>query len=228
MATTLVDRRQNQALVDPLTGSLRVAIKPLDYSDPATGTLLGHYGVTAISGVIAASLAAASQLLAVRWADPTRLCVLTRVSAALGIATAAQTLGNPLDLEMVLVRNYTVNSTGGAIVQPAPTGARTRSTMAPSLFGNVAPLSEIRVITTAALTPGTGLLDTTGVGYGMYPGNALGVVGNVDLYKYDKFAQHPIVLGLNEGFIIRTPTGFGAAATFKAGFTLEWAEVAAL
>lgn len=207
--------------VDPTQQASRVSIRPLEWQ--GGGNILGHYQMTAISGTIAASLAAASQLFCVRWADTTKLMVLLRLTVSLGVMTAAQTLANALDLEAVLARAYSANATGGAQITPSNQSQKARSsTMGPSIFAS---LGEIRMITTAALGAGTQTLDTAGFGYGMYPGNALGVAANVDLYRWMSHGQHPIVLGLNEGFVVRTPTGFGAAATFKAGITMEWAEV---
>jgi hypothetical protein len=58
-------------------------------------------------------------------------------------------------------------------------------------------------------------------------GNAVGVGGTYDLYRWGVHPARPLVLANNEALIIRTPGGWGSSNTWRVGITIEWAEVKA-
>ncbi len=84
-----------------------------------------------------------------------------------------------------------------------------------------------------ALTAGTRTLDTNGVGAVMLlsgSGTTIAVGATVspqDLYRLDEAgAQHPLALGVGEGFIIRTIAAYGTSEVARYYVTLEWIETA--
>jgi hypothetical protein len=209
--------------IDPTHNAARVSMRPLEHV--GQGKVLGHYYLTAVSGTIAASLGANSELFAARWADSGNLKVLLRLSAGLGVYTAGQTVANPLELEAIIARGWTVNyTTNATAIVPGPTAQKARSAgMGTSIYNG---LGNISVCTTAGMTGGTKTLDTAGIGFATYPGNALGVADTKDLYRWNPASgEHPIILALNEGIVLRNSGAFGAAATYKLGVTIVWAEV---
>lgn len=211
-----------EAQIDPTFQALRIAVRPLEYRDQA-GNIGGHFYLTAISGTIAASLGASSPLFSVRWTETVKKFVLIRLTAGLGVYTAAQTVANPLELEAVVARGYTVDYTANATtITPATATQKARSDLMNNTL--LAANAGVKICTTTGMTGATSVLDTAGFGFASYPGNALGVASTLDLYTYSAL-QHPIVLTQNEGVIIRNSGAFGAAATYKLGVTMVWAEV---
>src|SRR4029077_5519503 len=93
--------------------AIRTSIRPLDHSDNS-GNKGGHYYVTAISGTIAASLAANSDLFSVRWTDSQKKLMLIQLSAGIGVYTAGQAVANPLELEAIKATAFTVDYTTNA------------------------------------------------------------------------------------------------------------------
>jgi hypothetical protein len=214
-----------EAQIDPTYQGVRTTTRPLDHRDN-NGNGGGHFMITAISGTIAASLAANSELFSMRWTDGSKRFALIQLSAGLGVYTAAQTVANPLELEAVIARNFTVDYTTNATrISPAPGSQKARGdNMNDTLLANVNG-SSIFVCTTTGMTGSTKTLDTAGVGFATYPGNAVGAAATYDLFRIVENAKHPIILKNNEGIVIRNSGAFGAAATFKLGVTMVWAEI---
>jgi len=214
-----------EAQVEFTHQALRVTTRPVDHKD-AQGNVGGHFYLTAISGVIAASLGANSDLFSIRWTDGSKKLILVQLSAGLGVYTAAQTVANPLELEAVVARGFTVDYTTNATrITPATGTQRARSdNMNDTLLANVNG-SSIFICTTTGMTGATRTLDTAGFGFASYPGNALGAADTKDLYRLTETPKHPITLKQNEGVVIRNSGAFGAAATYKLGVTMVWAEV---
>ena len=207
--------------IDPSYQALRTSQRPLEFTD-SSGNPGGHYYLTAISGTIAASLGANSVLFSIRWTDAAKRFILLGLRAGLGVYTAGQTVANPLELEAVIARGFTVDfTTNATTITPANGTQRARGDMMSNSF--LSTNSGVKICTTTGMTGMTYTLDTAGFGFCTYPGNALGVADTKDLYIIDPL-RHPIVLAQNEGIIIRNSGAFGAAATFKLGVTVIWAE----
>ena len=202
--------------------ALRVAIRPADY-----GTL-GSYSLSAVTGTLAAAIAANSELCQFRWTDATRLGVVRRVSVSAGL-NAAATAAALLSLEAVIARSFTVAGTGGTALTITGNNGKLRTSMGTTLLG------ELRVATTAALGAGTKTLDTQGVGllaYSVLTGAITLVVSGTivplsNLYDSDNADGHPIVLAQNEGVIVRTGIIQPATMTWNLGVTYRWAELTA-
>lgn len=202
--------------------ALRVAIRPADYG------AFGSYGLSAVTGTLAAAIAANSELAQFRWTDATRLGVIRRIRVSAGMNVAA-TAAALLSLEAVIARSFSAAGTGGTALTITGNNGKLRTSMGTTLLG------ELRVASTAALGAGTKTLDTHGIGilaYGILTG-AITVTPNgtiiplSDLYDCDNADGHPVVLAQNEGVIIKTGIIQPAAMTWNLGVTYRWAELSA-
>ena len=199
----------------------RVTIRPLEHKiGLVTG---GHFAATAITGTIAAGIAANAQILQIRWADPTKIFLLKKITAQGATSTIFTTLFGA-DLELIVGHNSTANGSGGTALALNSTSNRLNSkTMAPSGFAGS---GEIRIATTAALTAATGqVLEPAGIGYG----RAAPFAANTTLPKFSLFDRvdptaHPLVLQLGDTLVVRTPNP-GASGVWSVGFEIEWIEV---
>jgi hypothetical protein len=196
--------------------ALRVEPRPLD---PGA---LGAYRKTLRSGVMAAGLAAAAEVFQFRWTDATRLCVVQKVliDGLIGSATAFAAGNGALDV--VPARAWTVDGSGGTAGTLTGNNGKLRSSYGTTLLG------AVRIASTAALGAGTKTLDTDAVGQINFPvGTAASVqyVGQLPLMGEDVGSQPPLILALNEGFVIRATVP--ATGTWTFGVTVLWTEVAA-
>jgi hypothetical protein len=196
-------------------------------SDPLLGrfTVRGWYSVGAVSGAVAGSVAGNGQLFSMLWADSTYSALVSRITVA--AKCEAFSSGTGADFQAIIGRASTAAPSGGtAIVPGSSTACQALSSQdyPASLFNSE---GDMRIASTAALTAGTITLDTTGIGYAAVPGNAVGVGGTFDLYRWGVHPARPLVLANNEALIIRTPGGWPASNTWRVGVTVEWAEVKA-
>jgi hypothetical protein len=218
---------QSKAIVEPSFGALRTVLKPLDY---VYGNVVGgHYRVGIYLNGGLTALAANAPILAFRWAPSganALIAVPLRVSAY-AVITTAGSAAFTIDLEVVRATSFTVQDTAGVSLSLAGGINRMRTGMAASQ-------ADIRYANgTAALAAGTRTLDGNSMGGAIfYTQPAAGVIGPasalagpLDLYKMDESGvQHPLVLGVAEGFVVRVPTAFGTAAVIRYYLVLEWVE----
>ncbi len=193
---------------------------------PAFGSL-GIYSVAIPTGAIAATLAANSTLFSMRWIDATRLCLIKSIRVS-GIVTATITAAVPFDLSVFVARNFTVSDSGGTAITLSSSNQKLRTSFGASLIG------DMRVSTTATLTPGTRTLDAqaidrmqgfTGTVIGTYIfGNGTGAV-----YLTDRrgAGTYPVVLAQNEGIVIQNPLAGPATGSITLLVDVEWQEVSA-
>lgn len=212
-----------EAQVDPTFLSLRMTLKPLEYTEVGKPGLGGHYYVDGISGALT-GVGANGPIFSARWSDSTKLCVLKRVGLVYYLTTA-YTTAQMNDFELIFATGFTASDTGGAALVPIP---KRRSSMAPG-----SAFTDMRMSTTAALSAGTRTLDASGMRVQADgPPNvaiptATLAVSRQELLLYDnkEFGVHPKVLGRDEGFIVRMVTAMGAAGVIKAMIHAEFAEV---
>ena len=219
-----------EAIIDG-QGRLRVALGPVDHTSPYV--VLGHYRANLITGTTV-SLAANSPIGSLRWSDQARFLVLMRIEATAQVA-AAITAATLVDLEAIIARGFTASDTTGTPIALTGSNQTNRSgNMKSSLVG------DLRVATTGTLTAGTRTLDGVGFGFaawGQLQAPTLGATANTAvavgagdstprvLYKWDGLGQYPIVLGQNEGIILRNSTAGPVTGGIRYAITLEWAEV---
>lgn len=212
-----------EAQVDPTHQALRIQVRPAEHV--FNGVIGGHYSVTAYSGTIAASLAANSVVFSIRWGADNKLMLLKRLFAWMVITGTPGAL-TAFALEAVRVTGWTVSFSANQTTVAIGAGGKMRTAnMAQSALSAS---GAIQVCTTAGMTGQTYVADTNGFATGVLQGTmAAGCGGNVPIYDEVAFGQHPVVLGSNEGIIIRNPIALPATSTVQAGFQAIWAEVAA-
>ncbi len=174
---------------------------------------------------MAGSIAGNGQLFSMLWEDGTYSALVTRITVAAKCEAFSSGIG--ADFQAIIGRGATAAASGGTAIVPGS------STVCQALSSQDYPASlfnsegDLRIASTAALTAGSLTLDTTGIGYAAVAGNAVGVGGTYDLYRWGVHPARPLVLANNEALIIRTPGGWGASNTWRFGITVEWAEVKA-
>jgi hypothetical protein len=202
--------------------AIRTTGRPIDYG------ALGFYRVSAVSGTMAAALAANSEIFQFRWPDATRFAVVTRIAISAG-ANVAATAAAISSLRMTAARSWTVAGTGGTRLTMTGSNQKLRTSMGTSL------VNDIGIATTGALTAGTKTLDVQdmgGVSFGIGTGAIttalnLNIIPLTELLNIDASNDHPLVLAQNEGFVIRSGTIFPATMTWAFTVNVSWAEVSA-
>jgi hypothetical protein len=212
------------AQVDPTSGTLRVSLRPIEYTPSAGGTIGGHYKISTMTGTMAAGIASLAQVFQVRWADPSKLFLLQRilVQCSTGTGFAATTIGCPLQL--IVGHGSTANGSGGTALAPNSVSNRMRQSMASTGF---ATSGEIRIATTAALTAATGqTLEAIGIGICAGAPNAtLAQSPQMILFETTPAGDHPLTLNSGDTLAIRTYTP-AATGTWFMTVTMEWVEAA--
>lgn len=189
------------------------------------GTYEGYgFSVGASSGVIAAGLAANSDVFAFRNISSKRKIRLLRVTlnaAATGTAFAA---GNG-NFSLFVARAFSASDTGGTQIALTGNNQKLRTTQQVSQLSGAA--ADVRIASTGALGAGTYVLDAVPHGtlnFGVVATAGANLLLDTPIYNIDlgSYAS-PIVLDVNEGIIIRaTVPGTG---TFVFGTNMYWVEV---
>lgn len=202
--------------------ALRVTGRPMDYGS------LGFYRVSAVSGTMAAALAANAEIFQWRWADATRFGVLTRaaISAGANVAASAAAITS---LRLTAARAWTVAGSGGTRLTLTGNNQKLRTSMGTSL------VNDAGISTTAGLTAGTKTLDAQDIG-GVSIGIGTGAITTAlnltflpitELLNVDASTDHPFIAAQNEGVVIRSGIIFPAAMTWAFTANVSWAEVVA-
>ncbi len=201
-------------------------------------SIFGHYAVAQRSGSIAATIGAAGHLARIRWTDPTRFCVVTRIKVGISV-DGAITTGTELTLRAIIARGFTVDFTTAMTAINMATVAKTNAMrggiMGQSLMGTAGPgISTTTVMSGQTLTADSAPFAIATLP-SLTPTNATGTavlipVGfatpMVTLYEWTGMGSHPVVLGQNEGVIIQPHVAGPASGTFGLYTQWEWAEVA--
>lgn len=200
----------------------RVTPRPVDHG------ALGAFSLGMRTGVMAAALAANSEIFQFRWSDASRLCVIREIRMSASVSTTFFAAGVPLQVDLLKSTGWTVAGSGGTRASPAALLKR-RTSMGASLVA----ASDVGIASTIALTAGTKTLETlalsTLVAACPITASLNGTILPTDtvLWRADVGdGDHPLVLVQNEGFVITIP-GIPATGTWMAGVTVGWAEVTA-
>ncbi len=199
---------------------LHTTAKPI----PQSG--LGHYRWSGVTGILAATLAASSQLWYFRWTDATRLAVITRIRAQFQTLTPF-TAATLTDFGFDLFKATAISAGAGGTQITAASVSKMRTGMGNSLA------ADMRIATTGALTALT-TLDTYAIAQSIGDPNLTNPAGGTEeprvndptlIYQCDMAGgEHPIVLAQNEGLVIRNRTVWPAAGTGILQVEVAWAE----
>lgn len=207
---------------------LHAILKPNDY-----GTL-GHYRASAVTGTLAAALAAGAVVFSARWGDATRFAVITTLTLRFLPLTpyTAATLTDHTSFNAFVGRTFTASHTGGTQYTLTGSNNKMRTSMGTSLF------TDVRIATTAALGGGTVTLDVQPFAQSLRKGNRVNpaaateetiqpTTDGLDLDFDTSKGEHPILLAQNEGIVITNRTVWPAAGTGIVRVTMGWAELTA-
>jgi hypothetical protein len=190
---------------------------------------LGQFCLAVPSGAvttIAAGTASAGHLLALQWTNATSKMLLRYLAARFTLTTAfgaAQEVG----CEAFVARSYTGAHTGGTAITLTGNNQKTRVGGATSL------VTDARVAGAGALTSVTNTLDAQPFGSLSGWAGAVGAVipkealfdGRDVLNGEGLPNRSPIVLGANEGIVLRNTVLMGASGVGRWQFYIEWDEV---
>jgi hypothetical protein len=213
------------AEVDAVHKAMRHSIRPLDHG------VLGIYRLSAITGTLAAALAAGAQVYQFKWTDATKLAVLLKLRTTFLPLTpfTAATLTDHTSFDAFRLSSFALGG-GGTSISGASV-PKTRTAMGNSL-------AAINIATTAALTAAT-TLDAQAFAQSIRKGNRVNPAAATEEvlmpqwfdgldYNPDLAAgEHPQVFAQNEGFVIRNRTVWPAAGTGILLVETVHAEVAA-
>lgn len=215
MGMQIIGQSGELLAVDAKYRALRSSLRPLDVGAN------GGYRMTALSGSITATLAAASILFALRWGDATKKLVLHEINVGVLVDGTITTAVSQM-IEAVVARAYTASHTGGTALLPSGNVGKTRTTMASSA------VTDARMATTAALGGGTVTADAQAIGLAFGPSGTTAPQAPIamqSIYKPHPGAEHPVVLDQNEGLLIRNVLTGPVTGTFRLAVMLAWSEV---
>jgi len=208
--------------------SVRTTNRPVDYG------ALGSYGLSVVTGTLAAALAANALVFAARWGDATRLAAIHSLRWRFIPLTpfTAATLTDHTSFDALIGRTYSATHTGGTALTLTGNSFKRRASMGSTLF------TDLRIATTAALGGGTITLDPHPFAQSIRKGNRVNpaaateevIMPNTDGGNWSPDVVNgecPIILAQNEGIVLRNRTVWPAAGTGIVLVEMNWSELTA-
>jgi hypothetical protein len=203
--------------------SLRVTARPTNYGS------LGMYSMgLGFDNVIAVDLPANSELLHFRWTHASNLCLVNHVNVS-GDPVAQASTAVLLAFSLTVARAWTANGTGGTVITMG-SKFKLRTSMGDSLVGQIRYASS-----GVGLGAGTKTLDATAIGaiaFSITTGtlsvrHLMRMTPPESRLLYSgKEGNHPLVLGTNEGFVLRSgDNAWPAGAVWIPLTNFSWGEV---
>jgi hypothetical protein len=181
----------------------------------------GSYSLGMDNGntVITAGAQTDQEIFQFRWVDP--LSVAAVRSFKLNFGTQIAFVAGKFKLDLFFASAWTAAGTGGTTATVTGRNLRKRTSFATTVLG------EARIATTAVLGAGTKTLDTQPLA--TISAAAPTVIGPIFVgqsmlaeLNRDTSDEYPVVLGFNEGLVVRTT--YPATGTPFFGFQVEWIE----
>jgi hypothetical protein len=185
--------------------------------------MLGKYYLGAATGLVAA--AATGELFQFRWPDQTRLCGVRKIIVTAAASTLfAPAPASPVTFDIVKATAWTVQGTGGTVLDTTTGTGRKRTQMPISLLT----AGDVRVATTTGLGAGTKVLDSqacaTVTGIPVNGSNTMCVMDPTEIIKMeDSQLDYPLVFVQNEGFVLRLTSNPGTGTLFVS-IAIDWVE----
>ncbi len=207
-----------------VTGRKRPAEALGEYSK-----LHGEYKLAAQSGLVtlaAAATTTAGHMFVMSNPSSTKQAIIRYVSAQFATVTAMGTQ-QPMGYDLCMMNTASVVYTGGTAIDmfTLTRSQKNRTNQALTLFT----VNRVRIATTAGLTAGTQELDSLPMSHKMFLSPLIGDVKEVVLLdaRDDGSAtcRSPLVLGLQDGFVIRNTVLMGATGVGYLTVNVEWDEV---
>jgi hypothetical protein len=210
--------------VDTNTKAARVSMRPVDMG------ALGHYSLGVVSGLlpVIGTLTTNAEVFQFRFADATRLALVREITVG-ATADVFETIGIPIQLDLVKSSGWSGAGTGGTGVTPAAT-LKMRTSMGSTLIA----AGDIRIATTAALGAGTKTLEGNSMAQviGSAPittslSSGIIIPPGTVLYRAEvAHGEYPLTLVQNEGISIRCVNA-PALVQWHLSVSIKWAEVTA-
>lgn len=196
-------------------------------------SFLGAYGLSVVTGTLAAALAASAVLFSARWGDATKIGVIISHRCRFLPLTpfTAATLTDHTSFDTFVGRSFSAAHTGGTALTLTGSSFKRRNSFQSTSF------SDLRIATTAALAGGTVTLDPHPIAQSLRKGNRVNPAAateevimpqldglNADFNVAD--GDHPVVLVANEGIVVRNRTVWPAAGTGILLVEMNWLEFA--
>lgn len=226
MAIQIMGGQLSKAEVDgPTFKALKVTARPIQYG------ALGIYRIGLNSGSLVAN-GASIELFQFRWAPvlvPQSYAILYKLAISAGLSVAATVAGALLSFQAIPARSWTVAGSGGTRVDLTGDNGKLR---APVMLASMA--NDIGMATTAGLTAGTKILDTTPLGAtqcslslaAITVGLKLNLLNARDGVLFNGYdTTWPYIMSPGEGYVIKTVAAFPASTTWHCGVQTAWAEV---
>lgn len=191
----------------------------------------GAYRLNMISGTIAASLGANSELFQFRYVTAaSRVCLVhgVTVSAAIIVAPAVTTTTVNMQLVGKIARSWSAAGSGGTRATLTGNNQKLRTSFATS------EVNDIGISTTTGLTAGTKTFDAQnfgGVTGGIYFDVAAGDIDATLIKQTNLLGEFsgglgfPLVLANQEGFCVLSGTAMPATLTWNLSVNVLWSEV---
>ena len=190
----------------------RVVLKPSEFGDA------NSYQLSALVA-LATTQAANGSLFSYRWGSTTHTAIIKSIKLS-HIQTAAATATIMPSFEIFVARSFSASDSIGTAL------TLTTNSFKKKTSNSITLLTDARKSTVAAgLTAGTRTLDASPIL--QMPVNMTVTTPNISVYKAEKlYDSSPLILGVNEGIIVRGPTiVYGAADTSDLIVEIEWSEV---
>lgn len=195
--------------------------------------LLGSYGLSVVTGTLAAALAASAVVFSARWGDATKIAVVTSLRSRFLPLTpwTAATLNDSSSFDSFIGRTFSAAHTGGTALTLTGNSFKRRASFSTTAF------TDLRIATTAALGGGTVTLDPHPFSQSLRKANRVNpaaateeaIVPQADGLTIDfdpGGGGHPILLVQNEGIVIRNRTVWPVAGTGILLVEMNWNEYA--
>lgn len=214
-------------------GTTQLAVESTHFAARMSGRPMhlgtrGSYILGVVSGIMAAGLAANSEIFQMRWIGSTNQKMLLRsimLSAAPGTTAFA---AGPIEFSLTLARGWSADGSAGTPIVFSTANTNKKRTDFPlSLFSD----TGVRFSATAALGAGTKTLDTNrAASISSYVSSvattaASGpmVMPGTYLWQRNTHDEYPILFENNEGPVIRATVP--ATGTWQYSLTVEWDEI---
>ena len=212
------------AEVETNTLALRASQRPIGLNQQIPYT--GSYTLGIDNGAVEMTAGAQTdaEIFQWRWTDERVACLVRSIRLSCGTKIAFA--GGRLKFDLFFATKWTGIGSGGST--PILTGRNSsKRTAFPT---TAAPSSSIMIANTAPLTAGTKTLDASPLAsWSMGATATIGPVdtnrGMISLWQRDTADEYPLVLGFNEGFVIRVTCP--ATGTWYFGVNVEWCEMEA-
>lgn len=196
----------------------------------------GSYRLVCSTGavtVLAAATATAGQLFNFRNPSATVKCFIRYVGAKFILTTAYGT-AQETGIDMILAHSFTVNGTNGTAIDVGSTVAATGKLSSADCATSALTAGCVRTATASTITAGTHTLDANPIGTlndwsgaigATVPTTSSGAAGQFGtLFSARGREEMPIVLGQNQGFLLRNTVLMGATGVGRWDFCVEWDE----